>query len=183
MPRLLFFTDPARVPDPEAVAETLPAGAAIVFRAFGAADADAQAARLKAIAQRRGLVLLIGADAALAARAGADGVHLPQRLVADAPRLRAAHPDWILTVAAHGLLAARRGAALGVDAVVVSPIFPSASPSAARPLGTTRLARIVRAAGAPVYALGGINARTVQRLEGTGIAGIAAVEALADPRT
>ncbi|MBS0360319.1 MAG: thiamine phosphate synthase, partial [Proteobacteria bacterium] len=92
LPNLLFFTDPARTPDPEAIAERLPRGAGVVFRAFGAADAEARGRRLAEIARRRGLVLLVGADAALAGRIGADGVHLPERLATRTRRLKAAHP-------------------------------------------------------------------------------------------
>ncbi|MFZ3007547.1 MAG: thiamine phosphate synthase, partial [Phenylobacterium sp.] len=87
LPHLLYFTDPVRTPDPEAVAARLPKGAAIVYRTFGAPDADIVALRLKAIARRRGLKLLIGADESLAARVGADGVHLPERLVSRAARI------------------------------------------------------------------------------------------------
>jgi thiamine-phosphate pyrophosphorylase len=39
---------------------------------------------------------------------------------------------------------------------------------------------MVRAAGAPVYALGGVTLRTARRLKGSGAAGLAAVEAFAD---
>ncbi len=186
LPNLLFFTDPERTPDPEAVAERLPAGAAVVFRAFGAPDAAARGARLREITRRRGLTLLVGADADLAVAIEADGVHLPERLAAEAPRLRAAHPDWLITAAAHDEAAARSGAEAGVDALVVSPVFPSRSPSAGAPLGVEGLKRIVEAARTPVYALGGVRADTVGRLLDTGIVGIAAVEALSassKPRT
>ena len=45
---LLFFTDPARTPDPEASRpDACRAGAAVVFRAFGAADAEARGLRLR----------------------------------------------------------------------------------------------------------------------------------------
>lgn len=161
-----------RSPDPEAVAARLPRGSAIVYRAFGAADPQAMALRLKAIARRRGLKLLIGADEALAARVAADGVHLPERLASRAARIRARHPTWLITVAAHSSRAARAQ----VDAVVVSAIFPSNSPSAGRPLGPLRLARIVSTARSPVYALGGVNPTTAARLLGTGVLGIAGVE-------
>lgn len=161
-----------RTPDPEAAAARLPRGSAIVYRAFGAADAQAVALRLKAIARRRGLKLLIGADEALAARVGADGVHLPERLASRARRIRAKHPNWLITAAAHGPRAARAQ----VDAVVVSAIFPSNSPSAGGPLGALRLARIVSAARSPVYALGGVNQTTAARLLATGVVGIAGVE-------
>ena len=178
LPNLLFFTDPARTPDPERVAERLPAGAAVVFRAFGAPDAEEQGLKLREITRRRGLVFLVGADEALALAVAADGLHLPERLAADLPRLRAARPDWLITIAAHGAAAAKAGAAAGADALVVSPVFPSASPSAGTPLGVEGLEAIVAAVTTPVYALGGIRADTAGRLAQTGIVGIAAVEAL-----
>lgn len=178
LPNLLFFTDPARTPEPERVAERLPPGAAVVFRAFGAPDAEARGLKLREITQRRGLSLLVGADAGLAARVGADGLHLPERLAADLPAIRARHAGWLLTLAAHGEVAAARSAAVGADALVVSPVFPSASPSAGAPLGVEGLKRIVEAVGTPIYALGGVRAATVEQLLDSGIVGIAAVEAL-----
>jgi thiamine-phosphate pyrophosphorylase len=177
LPTLLAFTDPDRTPDPLGVAARLPAGAAVVYRAFGAADAEATARQLAAACGARGLKLLIGADWALAARVGADGVHLPERLAARAGALKAARPGWTVTAAAHSLRAARRGLA-GADAVVVSPAFLSNSRSAGAPLGPVRLAALVRAVGGPVYALGGVSDRTAARLRGLGLVGLAAVEGL-----
>ena len=101
LPAVLFFTDPVRTPDPEAVAARLPRGTGIVYRHFGASDAEARARRLTTIARDRGLVLLIGADAALARRVGADGVHLPERLAHLATPLKRAHPRWLVTSAAR----------------------------------------------------------------------------------
>ena len=178
LPNLLFFTDPARTPEPERVAERLPPGAAVVFRAFGGPDAEARGLKLREITRRRGLRLLVGADADLAARIGADGLHLPERLAADLPTIRARRPDWLITLAAHDETAAVRGATVGADALVVSPVFPSASPSAGAPFGVEGLKRIVTAVATPVYALGGVRAATVERLLDSGIVGIAAVEAL-----
>ena len=178
LPSLLFFTDPARTPEPERVAERLPPGAAVVFRAFGAPDAEARGLKLREITRRRGLDLLVGADADLAARIGADGLHLPERLAADLPAIRTRHAGWLITLAAHDLAAAMRGETAGADALVVSPVFPSASPSAGAPLGVEGLKTIVEAVATPVYALGGVRAATVERLLDSGIVGIAAVEAL-----
>lgn len=176
LPRLLFFTDPARTPDPEAIARTLPIGAAVVFRAFGASGAEAQGLRLRRIARERGLKLLVGADEALAQALQADGVHLPERLAHRAMRLKTVHPRWIVTAAAHSARAARRGLACGADAVVVSAIFASRSPSATAPIGPVRLAQLVRRVGGPVYALGGINNKTARRLRDAGLVGLAAVD-------
>jgi len=179
LPGLLFFTDPGRVSNPEAVAERLPAGSGIVFRAFGAEDAVGQGRRLRAIADARGLLLLAGAHPSLAEGIGADGVHMPEARVAELPRLRAEHARWLITVAAHDVVAVQAGQRAGADAIVVSPVFASNSPSAGEPLGIEGLKALVAATDLPVYALGGVRARTVTQLIGSGIVGIAAVEALA----
>jgi thiamine-phosphate pyrophosphorylase len=176
LPALLFFTDPQRTPDIEGAARRLPPGSAIVYRAFGDPGAEDQARRLVSIARRRKLLLLIGADAGLAGRVGADGVHLPERAARAISRLR--RPGWLLTAAAHSPMAARRALASGADAVVVSAIFPSRSPSAGAPMGPLRLAALVRSAGGAVYALGGVNDKTARRLLPAGLVGLAAVEAL-----
>jgi thiamine-phosphate pyrophosphorylase len=172
----LAFTDPQRTPNLTALAARLPAGAALVYRTFGAPDAEVVGRRLLALVRARGGKLLIGADAALAARLGADGVHLPERSGAQARALKARRPGWIVTAAAHSPRAARRARACGVDAVVVSAVFPSRSPSAGTPIGVLRLAQIARLAGIPVYALGGVNDRTAGRLKDLRLAGLAAVE-------
>lgn len=128
------------------------------------------------IARRRGVKLLIGADHRLAARVGADGVHLPERMAHRAAAIR--RLGWLVTAAAHSPGAARRALAAGADAAVVSAIFPSNSPSAGPPIGPLRMARIVRAVGGPLYGLGGINDKTARRLLRAGLVGLAGVEAL-----
>ncbi|MCR5878137.1 thiamine phosphate synthase [Phenylobacterium sp. J367] len=178
LPPLLFFTDPVRTPDPCGVAAALPAGSAVVFRGFGAADAEQTARALLAVARDRRLRLLIGADPGLAARIGADGVHLPERLARRAGPLKRAHPRWTVTAAAHSLPAARRAISAGADAAVISVAFASNSASAGTPLGPVRLARLARGAGGPVYALGGITNETARRLVDAGLVGLAAVEGL-----
>jgi thiamine-phosphate pyrophosphorylase len=182
LPPLLLFTDPVRTPDPLAAAAALPPGAAVVFRAFGAADGLQVAQDLRRLTRAKGVKLLIGADAALALACRADGVHLPERLAHRARALRQAQPGWIVTAAAHSLAAARTGLARGAHAVVVSAIFPSKSPSAGQPLGPLRLAALTRAAQGPVYALGGIHTKNARRLLASGVVGLAAVEGLTPRR-
>lgn len=178
LPPLLFFTDPERTPAPWRTAERLPEGCGVVFRAFGAADAPETGERLSAVCADRGLILLVGADAALARRLGAAGVHLPERLISAGPRLREEEPGWILTVAAHGPGALAAAAAAGADAAVLSPVFASRSPSAGEPLGGGRFEALVAAARLPVYALGGIDVNNAPELLGSGACGIAVVSAL-----
>jgi thiamine-phosphate pyrophosphorylase len=178
LPALWLFTDPGRVPDPVAAAARLPRGAGVVYRGFGRAVAEDEARALVQVARQRGLVLLIGQDAELAAKVGAHGVHLPERAAARARRLRAVRPRWIITLATHSAVAVARSAHCGVDGVFLSAIFPSRSPSAGAPLGVVRLAAIVRSAPVAVFALGGVGLRSAGRLGGTGVSGFAAVEAL-----
>ena len=166
-----MFTDPVRTPDPEALARNLPVDAALVYRSFGAPDAEPMARRLQTIVAGRGGLLLIGADADLATRVGADGVHLPQRLAGAAQGMRGRFR--LVTAAAHSLRAAR---VPGPDAVVVSAVFASNSPSAGPPMGPVRFAALARAAGRPVYALGGVTNETARRLVSTGAAGLAGID-------
>jgi thiamine-phosphate pyrophosphorylase len=178
LPRLIFVTDPARTPDPAAIAARLPAGGGVIYRAFGAPDAVDQARVLAAIARERGLLLLIGADAALAEAVGAGGVHLPERDLARARTLKAAHPDWIVTGAAHSLEAARLAGEFHCDAVLASTVFASTSASAGPPMGADAFTALVAAAPLPVYALGGVNMKTARELVNSGAAGFAMVEGL-----
>jgi len=179
IPSLFFLTDPERTPNPAKVMATLPAGGAVIYRAFGSPAAEAQGRALRRLARARGLVFLVGADAGLAARLAADGVHLPERLMRLAPRLRKARPLWLITTAAHGPRAIAAAARLRLDAALVSVVFASASASAGAPLGAVRFASMARNARLPVIALGGVNAGTARRLERSGAAGLAAIGGLA----
>jgi thiamine-phosphate pyrophosphorylase len=174
LPALFAFTDPVRTPDPVALADTLPFGCGLVLRTFGRPELEDAAFALSAIARARGLVLLIAADAKLAMDCQAHGVHWPEARLADAARIR-----WsgLQTASAHGPSGLRRAQGL-VDAAFISTAFASKSPSAKRPLGGFRIAAHARRSRIPVYALGGVTVRTVNRLRNKGISGAAAVEAL-----
>jgi len=82
-----------------------------------------------------------------------------------------------VTAAAHSRPALLRAARAGAQAAVVSPVFESASRSAGRALTPVRFAALLQGAPLPVYALGGVDARTAQRLVGSGACGLAAVGA------
>ena len=179
LPSLWLVTDPARTPDPAWAASRLPRGAGVIYRAFSAADALETALAIRRIAHRRGLVFLVGADPTLARAAKADGVHLPERAMHQAPALKRAHPTWRVTAAAHDRKALLRAGRLGLDAVLVSAVFKSRSPSASGPLGPVRFATLIRGARRPVIALGGVNEDTAQQLIDTGAHGLAAVDGLA----
>lgn len=174
-PALLFFTDPARTPDPLAVARKLPRGAGLVYRHFGAPERARMARALARLCRSRGLVFLVAADPELAGRVGADGVHWPERRL---PARREPGHGRVATAAAHWPEALARAAAYGADAAVLSPVFPTESTSSRAPMGLFKASQLARAASLPVLALGGVNARNARLLAGRGFAGIVAVSAL-----
>ena len=177
LPPLLFFTDPARTPRPWETAAHLPAGAGVVFRPFGAADALETGLRLRGVTREAGVRLLVGLDADLAERIAADGVHLPERALSAAYALSGRRPDWLLTGAVHSPEAAKR--ARDLDALVLSPVFPAGGASASKPvLGIGGFKAMAAQASCPAYALGGINAANVSDLLGSGACGIAGVDAV-----
>ena len=177
LPPLLFFTDRARTPRPWETAARLPIGSGVVYRHFGAPDARDTARRLREATRRRDGLLLIGLDAELAEAVDADGVHLPERALGQAARLAGTRPDWRITGAVHSGEALARAA--GLDAVVLSPVFPAGGPSSGGlALGLPAFQALVATAACPIYALGGIDAGCARDLVGSGACGLAGVSAI-----
>jgi thiamine-phosphate pyrophosphorylase len=175
LPPLILMTDAVRLPDPEAAIACLPRGAAVILRHRDAVERGRLARRLAAPCLRLGLTLIIAADARLAAAAG--GLHLPEHMLRHGGRGWRAwrRPGWLVTAAAHSPAAIRAAAGAGVDAVLLSPVFPTASHPGAAALGPLKFAAFVRRSPVPVYALGGVAAATAPRLAGSGAAGFAAI--------
>jgi thiamine-phosphate pyrophosphorylase len=178
LPPLILMTDENRLKNPFAAARALPKGSAIILRATDAHARAELAARLQRMARERGLYLLIAGDAELAARIGCAGLHLPEAHAREAAHWKALHPSWLITAAAHSAQAARIAAASRCDAIVLAPVFTTQSHMERRDLGVMRLSAIARCSRAAVYALGGINEKTVRRLAGAPLVGIAAIEGL-----
>ena len=177
LPALVLMTDEARLADPLPAARALPAGSGVILRHYGAPERASLARRLAAIARRRGLVLLVGEDPALARRVGAHGVHLPERSIGRAGAVRWQR-EWLITAAAHSPAALRAAAAAGADAALLSPVFATASHPDVRALGPQRFAALARASPLPVYALGGVDGTRARLLQGSGAVGIAGIGGL-----
>ena len=153
----------------------------VVFRHFGAKNRVETAQKLKKLCARRNWILLIGADPALATHIRADGVHLPERMAAKGQSLKRRRPNWLVTAAAHSRKSLRRSE--NVDAFLLSPAFPSESPSAAgkKALYRRGLAGAAKSTKTPLYALGGVNGKTIKSVENVrGIIGGALVSGLID---
>ncbi len=177
LPALILMTDDERLADPLPVVATLPAGSAVILRHYGDAGREALARRLLAAARRRGIRVLVAGDGSLAARVGADGLHLPEAMAAlgPGPWRRWRRPGWLVTASAHSPAALWRAARAGADAALLAPVFPTASHPKAPPLGVLRFAAWCRQSPLPVYALGGVSADAARRLQASGAAGFAGI--------
>ncbi len=187
LPACILIVETTRLGDPAAAIARLPRGSAVILRDYFAPDRTARAAHLAALCRHRRLRLLVAiagsADARLALAVGAGGVHLPEGVVAWGDRRwrRWRKHGWLVTAAAHTPAAIARARRAGVDAVLVSAVFPTASHPGAATIGPVRFAAWTRTAGLPVYALGGMTPLSARRLMPSGAVGIAAVSGFAAP--
>jgi thiamine-phosphate pyrophosphorylase len=148
----------------------LPRGAGVVFRHYGLPPAERRALyeRVRTIARRRRLVLILAGSPLQAMAWKADGVHGRSHRRAARPLLRSAP--------AHDrreLLAARHA-----DLALASPVFPTRSHPGAAVLGPVRLGLMLGAARRGIVALGGVTPRHAQRLRSLGITRWAAIDGL-----
>lgn len=180
LPLLVLVTDEVRLADPMPAAHALPARSAILLRHYNAPDRPALAAKLADFCRRRGMMLWVGADLGLAKKVGAHGLHLPEHMLW---RPRPPVPaNMIVTTSAHSPITLCRSHTIGVDAALLSPVFATASHPGKTPLGLSRFREWTRAAGLPVYALGGITCDNAGQLMKSGAAGIAAIGGLSRER-
>lgn len=173
LPALVLMTDDTREADWLAAVAALPRTSAVIVRLRDGAARERLARALRPLCRARRIALLIADDPALAQRVGADGVHLPERHVAKLPGVKALNRLWLVTCAAHNAAAVRRSRR--ADAVFVSPVFATASHPARRALGPTRFAALVRES-AVAYALGGVETKTIRRLQAHRIVGIGLID-------
>lgn len=177
-PRLALMTDENRLPDPAAAIRALPWGSMVILRDYAAPGRAALARRLASLCKSRRLRFLVAGDWRLAARVGADGLHLPEAM-AKRGKGPWSRRRWTVTAAAHSAGALFRAARAGADAALLAPVFPTASHPGRPALGPVRFATLVRRSPVPVYALGGIGPGAARRLKGTGAAGFAGIGGIA----
>jgi len=169
---LVLLTDDARLPDARAAASALPRASLVIVRARDAKARAERALALRAIARKRGLILLIADDAGLARAIGAHGVHLPEGR--QAAHTRAQNPHFVITAAAHSLRAAL--SVVHADAILLSPVFATESHRGAPAFTPARARLIAHGLKTPIFALGGITAQNASLL--SGFSGVAAIGAL-----
>ncbi|MBF0175651.1 MAG: thiamine phosphate synthase [Magnetococcales bacterium] len=122
--------------------------------------------------------LLVHDRVDIALATGADGVHLPASGLPTAVARRLLGDDLLVGRSCHDPDAATQALAEGADYVTLSPLFATPSHPDAVPLGTTRLADMVRSIPGPVIALGGIKPENAAAALTTGVAGLAVIRGI-----
>lgn len=130
------------------------------------------------VCREAGVPFLIDDDVEAARLSGADGVHVGQSDTACAEARRILGEDAIVGVSAQTVEEALAAEAAGADYLGVGAVIPTPTKPDARDVTLGELARICAAVRIPVTAIGGLNARTVGALAGTGVDGAAVVSAI-----
>jgi len=170
LPKLWLLTDERQGEQLWPALAALPRGAGVVVR-HDRLDRAARAAfiaRVRRVARRRGLVMVLAGDAAAARRARADGVYRMPRKGRPMLQLATAHDP------AELMAAARQRA----DLVLLSPVFPTRSHPGGRTLGPVRFGLLARRSRVPVIALGGMTPARARRVAALGAYGWAAIDGL-----
>ncbi len=146
-------------------------------KGWSAARIAAAGAALLPVLHTHGSKLIINDHLAVAARIGADGVHLGQDDGALDDARRALPPSALIGYSTHTL--AQVDAAQGADYIGFGPVFTTdtkVTGVAAR--GVALLAQAVARSRCPVVAIGGINARNLADVQGTGAESWAVISAI-----
>jgi thiamine-phosphate pyrophosphorylase len=150
----------------------------VIVRGRDSVQREATARSLMPVVRQCRLQLSIANDPDLVQRIGAHGVHFSEARAREALHWRALRPHWIITAAAHSLIACAVAKSSGADAVLLSPIFATHSHPDSCGLGAVRAMLIARQSPMPVYALGGIDPASAAQLGDSRFSGLCAIGAL-----
>lgn len=142
------------------------------------ADVQKEAEELLELCHRYGVKLILDDDVELAAKVGADGVHIGQSDMELAHAREILGPDKIIGVTAKTVEQAKAAEAGGADYLGSGAVFGSTTKKDAIPMKQELLEEICHSVKIPVVAIGGITAENVLQLKGRGIAGVAVVSSI-----
>ena len=167
LPRLWLMTD-ERMGDAlwDAVAR-LPRGSGVIFRHYAAPERRALFEKVRRIARKQGLVLVLAGPPRQAAAWRADGAH------GRSAHVRTSRP-MVRTTPAHS---AREVRSARTGLVLLSPVFATRSHPHGKSLGRIRFGLWALGSRVPVVALGGMNRHRFGSMKRLGAYGWAAIDA------
>ena len=138
----------------------------------------AEAKELQAIAARHHVPFVVNDAIDIALELDADGVHVGQSDIVGKDVRAMIGPDKILGISANTVETAVAAQAAGADYIGVGAVFPTTTKKDAAELTPERMRAICEAVDIPVVAIGGINAKNLLSLSGSGVDGVAVVSAI-----
>ena len=184
MLRLYAVTDRAwvgRQTLPQQVESALKGGATCVQlreKNLGDAAILAEALEIAALCRNYGVPFILNDNVTLAARCGADGVHLGQEDMDPAEARRILGPDKIIGVSAHNVAEAKAAEAAGADYLGCGAMFATTTKTNTTTLPKETLKAICASVSIPVVAIGGIHKENLLTLAHCGEQGVALVSAI-----
>ena len=166
---------------PQAVEEAIRGGATMVQLREKHLTGDMllqEALAVRDVCRRHHIPFIVNDDPYLAARVGADGVHVGQEDTAASEARKILGPGAIIGVTAKTAEQAEKAQRDGADYLGCGAVFGSKTKTEARPMSKELLRTIAGSTPLPVVAIGGIGAENGMELAGTGISGLAVVSAI-----
>jgi thiamine-phosphate pyrophosphorylase len=137
-----------------------------------------EALDMKEITRRYQVPLIINDNIDVVVASDADGVHLGQQDGDIALARKRLGYDKIIGISAHTVMEAMDAEAGGADYIGVGAVFGTNTKKDAENIGMDILTEICHAVTIPVVAIGGITLENMEKLHGTGIAGVAVISAI-----
>lgn len=145
----------------------------------------AEARQMAALCKRYHVPLIINDRVDIALACGADGVHVGQEDMEVSAVRRMAGDKLMVGVSAHTVEEAVRAARGGADYLGLGAVFSTSTKADAGAMSRDTLKAICQAVDLPKVAIGGISAKNILELSGSGVDGVAVVSAIfgaPDPR-
>lgn len=165
----------------QALEEALQGGASMVQVREKDLDGDQfekEARELLKICRAYGVPMLVNDRVDIAKKIGADGVHLGQEDMPISKAREILGPDAIIGGTAKTVAQAQEAEREGASYLGSGAVFGSKSKRDAKAISLDRLDDICGAVSIPVVAIGGVNKENIDRLAGTGVAGVAVIEGI-----
>lgn len=142
-------------------------------------DYRALAREVVALCRQYGARVLLNGEPQWVEECGANGVHLNSRRLKQW-QTRPLDAKYWVAASTHDANELALAARAGVDFVVLSPVLPTTSHPQAVPLGWPGFQTLCTQVNVPVYALGGLRAKHLERARDAGAQGLAMISGVWD---
>lgn len=137
-----------------------------------------EAVRIKEIAARYNVPVVIDDDIYAVMEADVDGVHIGQNDMDYVEARKLLGDNKIIGITAPSVALAKKAEELGADYIGAGAVFSTNTKKDTKPLELSTLKEICNSVFIPVVAIGGIDHSNVRELKGTNIDGVAVISAL-----